>query len=1064
VQKSRTRTPLRSSIANDKELIPGLVEVQVNSFNNFVTEGIKNELLSISPIVSSNKKMTFEFLGTYEFNEPQKTYFECKDHETTYSAPLRADVRLINHETGEVQEQRVFMGDIPIITEYGTFLINGAERVVVSQFVRSPGVYYRKKVTNTSVQFFSYVSTIVTNRGSWLEFELDYKKNLMVCVNKTRRIPMLVFLNALGFSTNDVLEKTKNHHLIEYNIANGDPELAEEEALIEVYRRLRPGDPVTLDGARVMINGLFFDESKYDLGDVGRYKINSRFGTTTDSMVLTHEDIWNVINELLVLVDKGEGFDDIDHLGSRRVRAVGDQLQKQFRVGLVRLERLIREQMVLKGEGLTPQKLINVRPLVAIMREFFGTSQMSQFMDQINPLAEIAHRRRLSALGPGGLSKDRAGFDVRDIHPSHYGRICPIETPEGPNAGLIGPLSTYARLNQYGFIETPYYQVKNAKISDTVEYLSADQEDKFNVAPWDTPSEKGVLTGESCVVRKNRNIAYVNVNEVHYIGVSPKQLVSVSCGLIPFLEHNDANRALMGANMQRQAVPLMFTESPYVGTGMEKVVARDAGSGVIAKADGVVSYASADTIVVKGKSKSETYPLRKYQRSNQDTCKNQKPIVRIGDSVKSGDMIADGPSSCNAELSLGRNVCVAFLTWDGYNFEDAIVVSERLVKDDVFTSVHIHKYEVDVRSTKLGPEEITRDIPNVSDSALRYLDEDGIVRVGSVVKAGDILVGKITPKGETEPPAEEKLLRAIFGEKARDVRDSSLRVSSGEYGKVVGVKVFSKDDASNLSPGVNMVVRIYIAQSRKVSIGDKMAGRHGNKGVVSIVLPEEDMPFLPNGQPVDVILNPLGVPSRMNVGQLFETMLGLSAHFLEEAYEAQQFDEVAGKDESVEQVEKRLELASKQPGCDWINTTGKIELRDGRTGMPLERPVTVGYMYMLKLIHLVEDKIHARSTGPYSLVTQQPLGGKAQYGGQRFGEMEVWALEAYGAAYTLQEILTLKSDDLVGRTEAYRCLIQGLPMIEPGAPESFCVLMKEMRSLGLDVRIVGKSEDEIDTR
>ena len=816
------------------------------------------------------------------------------------------------------------------------------------------------------------------------------------------------------------------------------------------------------------MNGLFFNPDKYDLSDVGRYRINECLQVKVDEecTVLTKEDVIASVNCVIELARGERLADDIDHLGNRRIRSVGEQLQKQFRVGLARLERLIKEQMALRGnESIVPQTLINIRPLVAVMREFFGSSQLSQFMDQTNPLAEIAHKRRLSALGPGGLTKERAGFEVRDIHPSHYGRICPIETPEGPNAGLIGPLSAYARINEYGFIETPYKKVNDKKISNSIEYLTADVEDRFYIAAWDAPIVKGSFKNKMVIARYNRQFLLVPAEKVQYIGVSPKQLVGVSCGLIPFLEHDDANRALMGANMQRQAVPLVWPETPYIGTGMEKVVARDSSSVLRSQVDGKIEKVSADEITIKEKGGSKkVVTLKKFFRSNQNTSKNQKPIVSPGEDVSKGQIIADGASTVNGELSLGRNVLVAFLPWEGYNFEDAIVISDRLVKQDLFTSIHIHKYEVDIRTTKLGPEEITCEIPNISEDALKDLDEVGIIKIGSTVKAGDILVGKVTPKGESEPPAEEKLLRAIFGDKARDMKDTSLRVSSGEWGKVIGVRVFSRDTDDTLPPGVNCVVRVYVAQMRKVSIGDKMAGRHGNKGVISTILPEEDMPFLPNGQAVDVILNPLGVPSRMNVGQLFETLLGMAAHALDENYEVQLFDEVAEGQASVNRVESKLQSASEKKGFDWVSTNGMVQLRDGRNGEYLNRPVTVGYMYMLKLIHLVEDKIHARSTGPYSLVTQQPLGGKAQYGGQRFGEMEVWALEAYGAAHTLQEMLTVKSDDLIGRSKAYEAIIKGKPLTQPGMPESFRVLLRELRSIGLDVKIISGDGTEIDIR
>ncbi len=1066
VLNSRPRVQLHSQSKPDVVETPNLIEIQVKSFKRFLEEGLLEEFRNISPIVAYGGKYEMEFLDDYRLEDPEYSFEECQHREITYSASLRVPVRLINRETGEVVEQEVFMSDIPVMSAMGTFLVNGTERVVVSQFVRSPGVYFRKKA-GTSLDRYTYRATIIPSRGAWLEVETDNHNVLYANINKIKKVPVTLLLGAVGYSQDEVLAAIGDREIFKKTLDKA-PMMEETESLMELFRRLRPGDPVTQDGARLLLHSLFFDPGKYDLGDVGRYRINKRLDLDVDmfQVVLTKHDILGVVKYVLDLLH-GEGVtDDIDHLGNRRVRGVGEQLQKQFRVGLARLERLIREQMAVKGnEKIVPQHLINIRPLVAVMREFFGSSQLSQFMDQTNPLAEIVHKRRLSALGPGGLTKERAGFDVRDIHPSHYGRICPIETPEGPNAGLIGPLATFARINQYGFIETPYVKVVDTKITDQVDYLTADVEDKYYIAPWDTPTVGGKLKGQLVIARHSRELNMAKSEDVNYIGVSPKQLVGVSCALIPFLEHDDANRALMGANMQRQAVPLVYPEAPFVGTGMERVVARDSCALVVAKQDGLVSRVTGDEIVVKGvDGQEDTYLLQKYFRSNQNTCKNQKPIVRAGQKVKKDQVLADGASMCDGELSLGRNVVVAFLPWEGYNFEDAIVISERLVKEDVFSSIHIHKYEMDVRTTKLGPEEITWEIPNVSEDAVRNLDENGIIRVGAVVKAGDILVGKVTPKGETEPPAEEKLLRAIFGDKARDMRDTSLRVSSGGYGKVIGVRVFSKESKDTLPPGVNCIVRVYVAQLRKVSIGDKMAGRHGNKGVISTILPEADMPFLPDGTPVDVVLNPLGVPSRMNVGQLFETLLGMAAKVLGQSYEVQLFDEIFEELASVNKVSEKLLEAASLEGFDWLSTTGKVPLRDGRTGDLFERPVTVGCMYMLKLIHLVEDKIHARSTGPYSLVTQQPLGGKAHYGGQRFGEMEVWALEAYGAAYTLQEMLTIKSDDLTGRSKAYEAIIKGKGLSRPGTPESFRVLLRELRSIALDVRIKSVDGTEVDTR
>ena len=1065
--KTRKRVRLNKEENRDYLDPPSLVDIQIQSFKRFVEEGLKEEFNNISPIVAYGGKYELEFGENYRFDDPEFSFEECQIRELSYTASLRVPVRLIDKESGEVTEQEVFMSDIPMMSEYGTFLINGSERVVVSQFVRSPGVYFRRKVGPTPDRVH-YIATIIPNRGAWLEIETDKDDILFANINKMKKLPLSTFLAGLGYTEKDILKLAVDKDIIQKTL-DKFPVESEEESLLTIHRKLRPGDPVTLDGARALLHGMFFDEGKYDLGKVGRYRVNRRLESDVDPeiTVVTGDDVIGCMNFVTNLM-KGEGStDDIDHLGNRRIRSVGEQLQKQFRIGLARLERLIKEQIALKAnEKIAPQTLINIRPLVAVMREFFGSSQLSQFMDQTNPLAEIAHKRRLSALGPGGLTKERAGFEVRDIHPSHYGRICPIETPEGPNAGLIGPLATFARVNDFGFIETPYIKVSKGKVSDKVEYITADIEDKFFIAPWDALlNTDGTFQNDLVIARHNRQFNLVPKNKIEYIGVSPKQLVGVSCGLIPFLEHDDANRALMGANMQRQAVPLTRPEAPYVGTGLEKTVARDSSVLLKAKNKGTVEKVTADEIVVKtGAKKEDRYELTKYFRSNQNTTKDQKPIVNVGDKVEAGEVLADGSSTKNGELSLGRNVRVAFLPWEGYNFEDAIIISERLVKDDVFTSIHIHKYELDIRTTKLGPEEITREIPNVSEESIKDLDENGIIRHGALVKAGDILVGKVTPKGETEPPAEEKLLRAIFGDKARDMKDTSLRVSSGEWGKVIGVRMFSRETDDTLPPGVNALVRVYLAQLRKISIGDKMAGRHGNKGVISTILSEEDMPFCPDGRPLDVILNPLGVPSRMNVGQLFETLLGMASHVLGDNYEVQLFDEIYGENTSVDEVESKLEAASKVEGYEWVNKTGKVELRDGRTGEPLERPVAVGYMYMLKLIHLVEDKIHARSTGPYSLVTQQPLGGKAQYGGQRFGEMEVWALEAYGAAHTLQEMLTIKSDDLTGRAKAYESIIKGKALAKPGTPESFRVLLRELRSIALDIRIVSADGTEVETR
>jgi len=1064
--KSRPRVPLHDRSKPELVTVPNLIDVQVASFKKFISHGLKEEFSNISPIVAYGGKYELEFLGDYHLDEPEYSFEECQHREITFSAALRVPVRLVNRETGEITEQTVFMSDIPLMSDTGTFLVNGTERVVVSQFIRSPGVYFRKKPGLTPDRH-SFRATVIPNRGAWLEVETDSSQLLYANINKIRKVPVSTFLGALGFTSDELLEKCGRFDSFVRTIEK-HPVPFVDDALIEIYRKLRPGDPVTLDGAKALLHNLFFEPSKFDLGDVGRYRINRRLDLDVDMgiHVLTRDDILSVVEYTAMLVS-GEGIiDDIDHLGNRRVRSVGEQLQKQFRIGLARLERLIKEQLAVKGnDRIVPQHLINIRPLVAVMREFFGSSQLSQFMDQTNPLAEIAHKRRLSALGPGGLTKERAGFEVRDIHPSHYGRICPIETPEGPNAGLIGPLATFAKVNEFGFIETPYVKVEKGVVTNLVDWFTADSEDRLCIAPWDSPQDaSGRLHGPSCVARVNRELQIVRPEDIQYIGVSPKQLVGVSCGLIPFLEHDDANRALMGANMQRQAVPLVYPDNPYVGTGLEKSVATDSCVMLRAKSDGKVTAVTGDEIVVKTKDAEDYYVLTKYARSNQNTCRNQKPIVSIGDHIVKGQVLADGTSTRDGELALGRNVLVAFVPWEGYNFEDAIVISERLVQEDVFSSIHIHKYEVDVRATKLGPEEITWEIPNVGEDSVRNLDENGIIRVGALVKAGDILVGKVTPKGETEPPAEEKLLRAIFGDKARDMRDTSLRVSSGGSGKVIGVRVFSKENKDNLPPGVTCIVRVYVAQIRKVSIGDKMAGRHGNKGVISTILPVQDMPFLPDGTPIDIMLNPLGVPSRMNVGQLFETLLGMASHYLGTNFEVQLFDEIFEELASVKAVESKLLEASSIQDNQWISTTGKVCLRDGRSGLPFERDVTVGYMYMVKLIHLVEDKIHARSTGPYSLVTQQPLGGKAHYGGQRFGEMEVWALEAYGAAHTLQEMLTIKSDDLTGRARAYESIIKGKVLSRPGTPESFRVLLRELRSIGLDVRIRSADGSEVDNR
>lgn len=1060
-----TRINLHPNAKPDILPVPDLVDIQKGSYERFIREGLKEELKAISPIVGYNGRYELEFLDDYSIGEPEYDLEECKIKEITYAAPLRVSVRLVDKETGEVKIQEVFMGDIPKMTEKGTFLINGAERVVVSQFVRSPGVYFGEKIDKQGLR--TSQATVIPNRGAWFDVEIDKNKIFYAHINKMKKIPLSIFLGAIGIDEAEMKQACKDPVFIENTLEKGPVE-SPTDALLEIYRKLRPGDPLTIDGAKLLLNNLFFDDKKYDLGKVGRYKLNKRLGVTVDKncFVLTKDDILSIMNEL-VDVFNGEGFtDDIDHLGNRRVRSVGELMQLQFRVGLARLERLIKEQMAIsESEKIVPQNLINIRPLVSVMREFFGSSQLSQFMDQTNPLAELTHRRRLSALGPGGLTKERAGYEVRDIHPSHYGRICVIETPEGPNAGLIGPLGTYARTNEFGFIETPYRKVINRKITDEIEYLTADIEDRFRIAPCDVRSNnKNELLDDQVPVRYKKEFIFTRAEDVDYIGVSPKQLLGITTALIPFLEHDDANRALMGANMQRQATPLIRPDRPFVGTGMEREIARYSGAMVISDEEGTVQKVTAEEIVIAKGKKKKTFKLHKYQRSNQNTCVNHKPIVRMGDEVKIGDIIADGPSTRDGELALGRNILVAFMPWEGFNFEDSILISERLVIDDMFTTIHINRFEVDVRSTKLGDEEITREVPNVSEDALKELDDKGVIRVGAEVKPGDILVGKVTPKGETEPPAEEKLLRAIFGDKARDMRDTSLRVPSGENGKVVDVRIFSRENDDKLPSGVNTVVRIYIAQLRKIQIGDKVAGRHGNKGVISKILPVEDMPMLPDGTPIDMVLNPLGVPSRMNVGQIYETLLGNAAWAKNIYFEVAPFDEVLGEEISRVAIERELQQSSEIQGFEWLNHHGSVKLRDGRTGDYFDKEVTVGKMYMLKLIHLVDDKIHARSTGPYSLVTQQPLGGKAQFGGQRFGEMEVWALEAYGAAHLLQEILTIKSDDVTGRAKAYEAIIKGKPIQKSGTPESFKVLLRELRSIALDVRVLDEDGTEIDNR
>jgi DNA-directed RNA polymerase subunit beta len=1076
----------RKNFGKLKEVLelPNLIEVQRNSYNWFLREGLREVFQDISPIQDFTGNLVLEFLD-YSLGEPKYTVEECKERDFTFAAPMRVKVRLINKETGEVKEQEVFMGDFPLMTEKGTFIINGAERVIVSQLVRSPGVYFGDVLDPSGKRLFT--ATIIPNRGAWLEFETDVNDHIFVRIDRTRKIPATVLVRALGFGTKAKIVELfgENKHIQE--TLTRDNTDSEEEALVEIYKRLRPGEPPTVESARSLLQALFFDPKRYDLANVGRYKIWKKLKLPETGLYrfredgrpelefdpylkkmapadrefrreLMPEDIVETVKYLLKLID-GEGIvDDIDHLGNRRLRSVGELLQNQFRIGLSRMERVVKERMTIQDvDVITPQVLINIRPVVAAIKEFFGSSQLSQFMDQTNPLAELTHKRRLSALGPGGLSRERAGFEVRDVHHSHYGRMCPIETPEGPNIGLIGSLSTYARINEFGFIETPYRKVDNEKrrvTEEEIAYLTADEEEGLIIAQANVPvDENGYFIENRVNARHGRDILMVATDRVDYMDVSPKQVFSVATSLIPFLEHDDANRALMGANMQRQAVPLIKAQAPLVGTGVEVKAARDSGVVILARNEGYVDRVTADEIIIKtGDGKRDVYKLHKFKRSNQGTCINQKPIVAKGDAIKKNDVIADGPSTDLGELALGRNVLVAFMPWEGYNYEDAILISEKAVKEDYFTSIHIEEYECDARDTKLGPEEITRDIPNVGEEILKDLDDRGIIRVGAEVRPGDILVGKVTPKGETELTAEERLLRAIFGEKAREVRDTSLRVPHGESGKVVDVKVFSRDNGDELPPGVNNLVRVYIAQKRKISEGDKMAGRHGNKGVIARILPEEDMPFLPDGTPIEIVLNPLGVPSRMNLGQVLEAHLGWTAMALGQYVATPVFNGAVEQDILSFLRDARLP------------ENGKITLYDGRTGEPFDNPITVGYVYMLKLAHLVDDKIHARSTGPYSLVTQQPLGGKAQFGGQRFGEMEVWALEAYGAAYTLQEILTVKSDDVVGRVKTYEAIVKGENVPEPGVPESFKVLIKELQSLCLDVKVLSEDEQEIEIK
>jgi DNA-directed RNA polymerase subunit beta len=1062
-------------VAKTVTYLPDLVEVQRASFKWFLEKGLIEELDSFSPITDYTGKLELHFIGDeYRLKRPRHDVEEAKRRDATFASQMYVTCRLVNKETGEIKEQEVFIGELPLMTERGTFIINGAERVIVNQIVRSPGVYFKDEQDKNGRKTFN--ASLIPNRGAWLKFETDKNDLLHVRVDKTRKINAHVLMRAIGLSDNDVLDKLRHPEYYQKSIAAANDEgiSSEDQALLELYKKLRPGEPPSVSGGQQLLHSRFFDPKRYDLGRVGRYKINKKLRLTIPDAVrtLTPEDVLSTIDYLINLeLDVGGAcLDDIDHLGNRRVRSVGELLQNQVRVGLNRLERIIKERMTVgETDSLTPAQLVNPKPLVAAIKEFFGSSQLSQFMDQTNPLAELTHKRRISALGPGGLTRERAGFAVRDIHPSHYGRICPIETPEGPNAGLIGSLATHARVNEYGFIETPFWKVENGVVVKTGEpiYLSADLEDECRIAPGDISTDAdGLITSDLVPVRYRQDFEKVPPQQVDYVQLSPVQVISVATSLIPFLEHDDANRALMGSNMQRQAVPLLRPERPLVGTGLETQVARDSGMVPITRVNGTVTFVDATAIVIRDDEGMEyTHYLQKYQRSNQDTCLNQRPIVKQGDQVIAGQVLANGSACEGGEIALGQNVMIAYMPWEGYNYEDAILVSERLVHDDLYTSVHIEKYEIEARQTKLGPEEITREIPNVAEESLRNLDEMGIIRIGAYVESGDILVGKVTPKGESDQPPEEKLLRAIFGEKARDVRDNSLRVPSTERGRVVDVRIYTREQGDELPPGANMVVRVYVAQRRKIQVGDKMAGRHGNKGIISRILPREDMPYLPDGTPIDIVLNPLGVPSRMNVGQVFECLMGWASSHLGCRVKVIPFDEMHGAEKSKQTVQAYLEEAAKQPGKDWVydpENPGKIQLIDGRTGEAFDQPVTVGYAHILKLVHLVDDKIHARSTGPYSLVTQQPLGGKAQQGGQRLGEMEVWALEAYGAAYTLQELLTVKSDDMQGRNEALNAIVKGKPIPRPGTPESFKVLMRELQSLGLDIAVYTDAGEEVD--
>jgi DNA-directed RNA polymerase subunit beta len=1128
--QSVTAPRARKSFSRLKHVLdlPNLIDIQRESFDWFLNEGLRETIDDISPIEDYTGSLAVEF-GEYRFGDPQFSIQECREKDLTYQAPLSMTVRFVNKDTGEMREQTVFMGDFPMMTEWGTFIINGTERVIVTQLVRSPGAYLMEPKDGTKQVF---IANLMPSRGSWLELEIDKKGVVYARIDRKRKLPITTLLRALpaedpttGFvldtSTDEaILKLFNNSHFIQSTIEK-DTTTREEEALIEVFKKQRPGEPPTLDNARNLLRSLFFDPKRYDLTKVGRYKLNQRLGVDVpdDCRVLTTQDILALVQKLVALphaLDVPEDskdfaadtiaidrrpiqaeLDEYEHFGNRRLRTTGELIQEAFRVGLYRMERVVRERMTTEDvDTITPQTIINIRPVVAALKEFFGSSQLSQFMQQTNSLDGLTHRRRLSALGAGGLTRERAPIEVRDVHPTHYGRMCPIETPEGPNIGLIGSLASMATVSEFGFIQTPYRKVVNSKVTDEIIYLDASEEARYTIAQASEPvdDKTGKFTNEHVLCRSPEGEAVmVTSKEIQFMDVSPAQIVSVATAMIPFLEHNDANRALMGANMQRQAVPLMITQAPLVGTGLEYRAAVDSGDVVVAKNAGEISELDATHIVIEGKGTRDEYDLTKFMRSNQGTLIHHKPIVKLGDKVTAGAVLADGSSTDHGELALGANLLVAFMPFEGFNFEDAIVLSERLVKQDVLTSIHIHEYEIDARSTKLGDEEITRDIPNRSEESLRNLDDRGVVRIGAEVGSGDLLVGKVTPKGETELTAEEKLIRAIFKEKAREVRDTSLKVPHGEGGVVIDVKTFARDNGDDLSPGVNELVRVYVAKKRKISEGDKLAGRHGNKGVISKIVPEEDMPFLEDGRPVDILLNPLGVPSRMNIGQILETHLGwAAAHGVFESAEVSQmngnskrvinapsptpiatpvFDGATVEDVdealvswTVQNPDSPIKFLVDQKRPVGRKTSGKVRLFNGRTGAPFEQKVTVGYMYILKLLHLVDDKIHARSTGPYSLVTQQPLGGKAQFGGQRFGEMEVWALEAYGAAYTLQEMLTIKSDDTVGRVKAYEAIVKGENIAEPSIPESFKVLLKEMQSLALDIQVISEDGGEVEVR